>query len=383
MKKKLTRSQQLVLDTIDEQEAMTYEGIADVTGLSYDGVRGRVSELTQMGYEIEKLREGVNTFVIRKKDSSYKRPLALKESMAQKIKAVDDFYKITDLLDELKANKTKTKKFPSVSKQGVEKSAMLLLSDLHMGQLIWDNEGDILLYDTETAYLRMDELTDAVIQHLKKEKINALTIVGLGDIIDGDMIYKNHIFRVEKPAVEQVQDAVRAISKSIKDFVASGLTIEMYNVRGNHGITNYKNLEEDNWDNVVYDMLELVFMDNDKVFIHNFKNSEGSFLVGDKNIIAYHGDRMGNQIKTASGLREFRGMCSKHALNYGDMIVVGHLHEFGFEGDLGKYLIRNGSVADASEYAYKLNLYSDPMQTLVIIEEDVKYPTIIPINLGD
>jgi len=383
MKKKLTRSQQLVLDTLDEEGAMTYEDIASVTGLSYDGVRGRVSELTHMGYDIERMKEGPTTYLVHNRESSYRRPLDIKSTMARKIKSVDDFYKITDLLDTLKTKKAKKKKFPNRAPEEFCTAAMLLLSDLHFGQLVWNNDNDILLYDTETAVMRLEDLTDEVLQQLKRENITDLTIVGLGDMVDGDMIYKNHIFRIEKPAVEQVQDAVKALSTMIKCLVANGITVEMYNVRGNHGITNYKNLEEDNWDNVVYDMLDLVFMDIEDVFIHNFKNSEGCFVVGDKNVVAYHGDRMGGQIKTASGLREFRGMCSKHALTTGDMIVIGHLHEFGFEGDQGKFLIRNGSMADASEYAYKLNLYSDPMQTLVIIEEDMPYPKIIPINLKD
>jgi len=59
------------------------------------------------------------------------------------------------------------------------------------------------------------------------------------------------------------------------------------------------------------------------------------------------------------------------------------LHEFGVESDQGKYLIRNGSLPDASEFALKLNYYSEPEQTLLIIKENKPYPIIIPIEVKE
>jgi len=375
-KKKLTRSQQLVLDTLNE-EALTYEDIAEDTGLSYDGVRGRVSELSKMGYEIERIRDGTNTFLIYKEQSSYRRPLDIKSKISQRIKSIDDFYGITNFLDKLKKEKLRNIKV----KPRIEyvKNATLLLSDLHFGEIIYNQDGE-LIYNTEVANDRMSELPGYIISELKKQKIKKLYILGLGDMVDGDMIYRNHLFRIEKPAIEQVQDVVKSLSTFIKKLVANDIIIEMYNVRGNHGITNYQNLEEDNWDNVVYDMLELVFMDNKDVIINNFKGDEGVVNIGDTKIILSHGGKLSSQIKTSSGLKQFRGLCGKHSLRDGDMIVVGHLHEFGIECDQGKFLIRNGSMIDASEYALKLNLYSEPEQTLIISEIGKTYPVIIPIE---
>lgn len=377
--KELNKGQRLVLEAIQD-EALTYEDIADYTELSYDGVRGRVSELMSMGYNIDKMRENGRTYIIYKQPLEYRRPSDIKESVTHKIRAIDDFYGITDFLQELK--KTKIDEIPFTGYPTEEdKHAVLLLSDLHFGELIY-SPGNELIYNTKIAEKRMENLTISVIEKLQDENINHLHILGLGDMVDGDMIYRNHLFRIEKPASAQILDAVKSITKTIKQFVANGLTVEMHNVRGNHGITNYNNLEEDNWDSVVYDMLELVFNENTEVSINNFKSSQGIIDVGEIQIVLAHGERFSAQIKTASGLREFRGMCGKYKLNDGDMIVVGHLHEFGIETDQGKLLIRNGSVANASEYAFKLNLYSEPMQTLMIIKDDELYPTIYPINMG-
>jgi predicted phosphodiesterase len=380
MKEKLTRSQSLVLDTLSGEATLTYEDIASMTGLSYDGVRGRVSELGKMGYNIERIRDNGTTFLMYKEKSSYRRPNNIKDSIGKKIAAVEDFYGITDFLDTQKQKK-KVSKIPLQKNYDGDDNAVLLLSDLHFGELIYSQLDGSLVYDTETAEARMDDLAHEVILKLKQENIYHLFLLGIGDIVDGDSIYRNHLFRVEKPAIEQVQDSVKSIVSFIRKVVANDITVEMHNVRGNHGITNYNNLEEDNWDSVVYDMLDLVFAEDDKVTINNFKNSEGVVEVGDRQIVLYHGQKFGPQIKTASGLREFRGMCAKHGLINGDMIVVGHLHEFGVEIDQGKFLVRNGSLADASEYAFKLNLYSEPMQTLMIVNDFETYPRFIPINL--
>jgi len=379
-KNKLSKSQQLVLDTLNEEEALTYDDISEITGLSYDGIRGRVSELKQLGYKIDRMRDGANTFLMYKPPSSYRRPLDIKSGISEKLKAIDDFYKITDFLDGVKNTKNKKTKFKDKVPTENEKTPVLLLSDLHFGELIHNREG-LLIYDTEAAQMRMEYLGEQVLEHLKNNQNNHLYILGLGDFVDGDMIFKNHLFRVEKAAVEQVQDVVKSISAMIKMLVANGITVEMHNVRGNHGITNYKNIEEDNWDNVVYDMLALIFTDSEDVMIRNFRGEEGEVVINGRSIILSHGYNMGSQIKTASGLRAFRGICGKYGLDTGDIVVVGHLHEFGVESDQGKILVRNGSMADASEYAFKLNLFSVPMQTLMVLEDDVPYPILIPLEL--
>jgi len=48
-------------------------------------------------------------------------------------------------------------------------------------------------------------------------------------------------------------------------------------------------------------------------------------------------------------------------------------------------LVRNGSIAPASEYALGLHLYTEPEQTLLLFHNDdfmieSSYPAIIPIN---
>ena len=58
--------------------------------------------------------------------------------------------------------------------------------------------------------------------------------------------------------------------------------------RGNQAVPKLRiNLEEDNWDNVVYDMLGLVFVDNKSVKICHYKTNEARIRIaniGSKNL---------------------------------------------------------------------------------------------------
>jgi len=382
---KLTESQIKILITLNNENEIGYRDLAEKANLSYDGVRGRISELGNLGYKIDKIKRDGKTLLKYKKgkeiiSSTYVKPTSVSEVMATKIKSRNDFCEIVDFLDELRALKFKKKDAKLYVDKGT-KHACMILSDLHFGEKIIEPTTGKETYNTEIAYKRMELLTKKIIAHLKKENISHLYIAMIGDMIDGDMVYKNHLFRVEKAAVEQIQDGVKALSKSIKEISKHVKSIEVHCVRGNHGVTNYNNIEEDNWDNVVYDMLGLVFADNKNVKICHYKTNEARVKIGNKTIIILHGRKFGEQIKTAAGAKTFRGICAKHKLTDGDMVFVGDLHTFGIECDQNKYLIRNGSLADASEYAFTLQLYSEPEQTLLIINDLSSYPKIIPIEV--
>lgn len=384
MKNNLTESQIKILITLNKENEIGYKDLAEKSNLSYDGVRGRISELGNLGYKIDKIKKDGKTVLRYKKGkevipSAYIKPISVNETLNVRGKSLKDFCEIVDFLDELRT--LKSKKEISIVEDKGKKYACMILSDIHFGEKIIDPITNKEVFNTGITHKRMEILTKKLIFNLKAENINHLTIAIIGDVIDGDMIYRNHLFRVDKPAVEQIQDGVRAISKLIKTILKHIKTIEVHCVRGNHGVTNYINLEEDNWDNVVYDMLGLVFVDNKNVKINHYKTNEARIKLGNKTAIIMHGRKFGDQIKTATGAKTFRGICAKHKLTDGDMVFVGDLHTFGIECDQSKYLIRNGSIANASEYAFKFQLYSEPEQTLLILEDPCLYPKIIPIEV--
>lgn len=380
----LNEGQIKILLVLEQENTIGYKELAEKANQSYDGVRGRISELNNLGFEIERFREGNKTMLKYKKNgkeipSTYNKP-SVKSPVLEKIKSRNTFCDIVDFLDKLKSLKGK-KEVEKVMVDKGKKHALLIVSDLHFGEKIVDPISGKEVFNTKIAHKRMETLLEKTIQILKTENIKHLYIAALGDIIDGDMIYKNHLFRVDKPAIEQVQDGVTVLSNFIKTLLKHVNSVEMHCVRGNHGITNYNNLEEDNWDNVVYDMLNLVFADTKNVKILHYKTNEARINMGGRTYVILHGRCFGDQIKTAAGLKTFRGICAKHKLKDNDMVLIGDLHTFGVECDQSKFLIRNGSLADASEYAFKLQLYSEPEQTLLISNDSCIYPKILPIEV--
>jgi len=384
MNEKLSEAQTRIMMCLEENGALTYNEIAELTGLSYDGVRGRVSELSQLGIDLERGKNGVHTVVKYKPKKTKKvvgrkfsKPRTYGDMVGARLRSTEDFYGVTEFLEQVHRIKPTTKAVPLVEPD--EHAGFLVLSDLHFGEI--QKVGGVTTYDTAIANERVDVLTDKIVAVCEEYGIEYLTIGMIGDIIDGDMIYKNHMFHVEKPAIEQVQDAVAAMTRMFKTLAAADIFVDVHCVRGNHGITNYKNLEMDNWDNVAYDMLSLVFDKADMVDITHYREDEAKVDFAGREVVLYHGNDMSSQCKTASGLKMFRGMCQKHRLEENDIIVVGHLHEFGVETDQGRILIRNGALPDASEYALRHNLDSIPCQVLMLATEENNYPIIMPLEV--
>jgi len=370
-----------ILETLKQYGSLDYGTLASLTGMTESSARGRVSELRQMGYKINSDYDKdtkLYRIMLEELDRNLNRPITQTDKYNLTLKSTEDYNYIADLIDSFK--KIKPGKIKHLKIKG-PKYALLVLSDLHIGEVIKDPDTNQVFYNTEIAKKRLELLNNKVLTILSENNLKTLNIAILGDVIDGDMIFKNHTFRIEKAAIDQVQDAVTEITKFVRNLEHNKISVNIFMVRGNHGIVNYNNLEEDNWDNVCYKMLEIVFDDDPNVHIVHYQSSEGNFRIGERNIVITHGERFGEQIKTAAGLRAFRGVCIKNDLSEGDLVVIGHLHTFGIEYDQGKMLIRNGGLPDTSNYALALNLYSSPEQTLIIFDDVNPYPTIYPIDL--
>lgn len=380
MKVKLSNSQKAVIECLKKKNRITYDELVLSTGLSYSGIRSRISELVKKGFNITRERLNGITIIYYSKDKDLlKKPIKPSEKYLNNIKSIEDFYNIVDFLNTIKIKKSNID-YKNLSKKIAKKDFILVLSDIHLGEIIKDSTNGKIIYNIDICKQRMQKLTTNLLKILKEKGATHLNIALLGDMIDGDMIYKNHTFNIEKSAIEQVKDVVEILNNMFNTLIENGIKITTYCVRGNHGVTNYHNLEEDNWDNVVYKMLDIIAEHNNNLTINHFMTPEGMIKIKDKKILILHGDVFGDQIKTSAGLKYFRGLCTKHNLLNGDLVLVGHYHTFGIEYDQGKILIRNGSIASTSPYAFSLNLFSVPEQTLLVVDKS-HYPLIIPIEL--
>jgi predicted phosphodiesterase len=376
----LSEAHRRILFALDESDSLSYSELSDATGLTTDSIRGRVSEMISAGIPIEKQRLNGNTFLsFNHEETEMKMPVTYGDMVSSRTKSMESFININSLITKLKAYNPKSDASKKIKFSGRDIIPVLFLSDLHIGQKIV--LGGNTVYDISIANERLDKLFDYTLEHLNEYGLSELVVFLGGDIVDGDSIYKNHIFHVEKAAIDQVTEATSMLSRNFKKMVSNGVSLDVHAVRGNHGIVNYKNVEVDNWDNVVYDMLDLVFDDNDNVMINHHREDYASLDWLGKRIVVMHGDYLPMQISTPSGSSAFRGLCTRFGLSAGDMLMVGHYHTFGVESDHDKILIRNGSLCDTNDYALKKNLFSSPTQTLLLVQYDSSYPTIIPMGV--
>ena len=378
----LNKAHLKIISILQEYDKVSYHTLLKLTGMSRSGLRGRISEIRKLGYNINKERENNNIYLSLNEDNTVtlKEPVTDSVKLETRNKNMTQFSELIEFINELKqSNKnykpnsiTNTYNEYDKTRQGV-----LLLSDIHVGQ-----ETSHIPFNDDIARYRLEQLTEKTLTYLKDNNIKKLNILMLGDIIEGDMIFKNQTFSIKHSALEQVRMATRFLSNMFNEFLLNGIQLEVTGVRGNHGITNYKNIEEDNWDNVVYAMLDIIFNDKKNIDFYYINKSESLYYVGKRKILLTHGENFPEQIKTSSGLKEFRGKCSMYKLDQGDIIVAGHYHTFGIEHDQDRLLIRNGALSSVSEYAVQRSLYSTPEQTLLLFNNtDIVYPIIIPIEL--
>lgn len=372
----LHKSHYAIISALEDSDSLTYNDLANITGFSKSGLRGRIQELIAQGINIDK---EVENGQIRLRYDKAKRVKDIGEAIpqfettTQRYKSAQTFNNMRKEINHLKQGINPLK----IIKNKTNREALLVLSDWHLGQKINHNE---FVYNTQIAKQRVERLASDIIFILDHNDVSHLHIGMIGDMVDGDQIYKTHPFEIEMVAAEQVKAVTRLLVSLLNTLVDNGITVDVYAIRGNHGQVSYSTVYEDNWDNMVYSHLELVYDDSKDVQIYHGTHDELKFKIENRQVLLYHGNDLSTQISTSSGMNKFRGLVGKHRLKDGDVVLVGHYHTFGVEQDQNVVLVRNGSLTSTNLYAWKKNLFSQPTQTLLVFENQVQ-PTIYPIEV--
>ena len=150
-----------ILATLKQENALNYEELARLTGLSYDGVRGRISELTQLGFSIERTKEGKNTVLSYNGNDNI--PVEKKDITPQVTVKDASYEQIHEMLEKIKKIKGRPKtKFSYTPLPSEHTYAVIAMSDLHIGEKILDPMTKKLLYNTEKAEQRVQTLTENI-----------------------------------------------------------------------------------------------------------------------------------------------------------------------------------------------------------------------------
>jgi len=144
---------------------------------------------------------------------------------------------------------------PDDIRHEVQEVAVLMLSDVHIGK---KTEGyDIKVYERRLAALqravfRITELLTHAYQ------VDELCICALGDIVDGDSIYKTHPWHLEVNVMKQVwQVGLPTLAGFIASIAASFKKVTIWWLPGNHGRAGKYVAEELNFDTILGEALKL------------------------------------------------------------------------------------------------------------------------------
>jgi len=281
---------------------------------------------------------------------------------------------VNTIKEEVKAlPSVELKWVPDKQRVKTEETAVLLLSDLHTGEIV-DREAMIGLgeYDFLIMNKRLRYLAHAVhnlrVNYLNNQEIPRLIIFCLGDMVSG--LIHQELIENSEDVIFQTLNGSFVTAQMILELSQVFPEVEVYGVVGNHGrLTKKKPSKRPhvNWDYVFYQFMGTFLAVNNRIKCSFPKSFFLTKKIYNWLFLNLHGDNIrswagvpwyGIQRKTAQ-LREVVGR-KDQILNY---VNLGHFHNTGELDQVNGEILLNGSVIGGTEYAFsKLFTYDRPTQ---------------------
>jgi hypothetical protein len=140
---------------------------------------------------------------------------------------------------------------------------MLDISDVHIGAVVDPiTTGGLSEYGFDVFLRRGERLRKGLLRivelHRKVYPVNVLYVNFLGDIVEGEGIYRGQPFAVDKALTEQVIEGARWLAAFLRDLAGVFAEVHVRCVSGNHG-RGYRrgdNHPRTNWDAFMYRMMQ-------------------------------------------------------------------------------------------------------------------------------
>ena len=268
-------------------------------------------------------------------------------------------------------------KVPTLKSFKVERTketALLLLSDLHAGEVVkLDETGGINSYNFDIMKQRLKYLANSIID-ISSNKLRGYTfpklVVGaLGDFVTG-IIHEELVESAENTPIEWSEGTALVIAQFLLELAQVFPEIEFTGVVGNHGRMTKKVRYKKryvNWDYITYTTLGLLLR-NQKNIKFNLPRSFWTLQeIEGKNFLFLHGDN----IQSWAGIpwygiqrmvARFTELLSSKRIMI-DYVCLGHFHNAGTLDKVSGEIILNGSVIGGSEFSIgKLFLSADAKQ---------------------
>jgi len=240
---------------------------------------------------------------------------------------------------------------------------LAIITDIHDGEIVRaDSTNGLAVYSPSIAEERVGQATDEIIEYGLSEKSKKLVLGLLGDNISG-MIHDDLERSNAEMTVAQTLHMGDVLTESIQRFAAAFPEVEVDGRSGNHGRTYrpmfFNRKQEENWDNVLYRILEYRLANQKNVRFLTNKSFWNIIDVGNRKFLHMHGDT----IKHANSmslpwysmfkeLLKWMAMRETGGVPWFDDMNIGHYHQ-NVTIQMGRSALRGTlSVKGEDDYSY-------------------------------
>lgn len=326
---------------------------------SPDSLRMFVSE------RLKKLNEQTKEPRNKEFEKLYIEKTKVRDSYNAYRRGLRDEARVEDLKENIILAAEKFKNLPSIKFDGnvnpsyEKREAILLLSDLHIG-VECDNVYN--KYNTEIAKQRLASLVKQTIQECRRNNVQKLHILNLGDMIQG-IIHTNARLEAQLDVSEQIMLAGELVAQTVNELQKAAPEITYSSVFDNHSramADKNEAIEKEQFSRLIdWFIRERLKATEIGFFKNEIDGGVGSLtLRNGKKVVFAHG----HQDSINSSWQNFIGMTREWI----DYIILAHYHNAKEKTYNGSVVFVNGSIVGTEQYAFGRRLFSKPSQKLLI-----------------
>lgn len=266
----------------------------------------------------------------------------------------------------------------NISYTTYKNSAVVALTDLHIGEIIKNVYGNY--YNYEIAKMRMRLYTQKVVEHCVAFNIGKIFVAGLGDFVEHLYMRAKQSRHAEFGLAQQILKA----SELIVEFLitlSNSVNVEYCGIAGNHDrLQGDKdiNFDEDNANVIINYNIKTAIQFIDKPNKLKFIDiedgaSEMNIETNGRKIKLVHG-----HLDNGNKKDKMKGYISMQN-DFFDCLVYGHLHHYHVEdSDHGRLVVGVGCMSGRNDYGKHFSAATNASQMMLIIREDGE---LIPLKV--
>lgn len=248
-----------------------------------------------------------------------------------------------------------------------DKELIVQLSDLHLNELVQKTYSNDNAYDFRIASKRLYKFATRILEYVNTHNVGKISVILTGDLLNSDR-RTDELLAMATNRAKATLLGVKLISQFIS-LLSNYANVDVISVSGNESRireehTSHTALASDNFDYMIYEIMNMLFENNKRVTFVFGDGFEYIHEVNGVNVLAVHGDKLGKMTGA-----DFSKLISKWAKNgvIINFIICGHLHE----AMITDTTARSSSLVGGNDYSnYGLNLYSRASQNMHFVYED-------------